>query len=696
MFKSAKPIWLENMENDMNLFVSFSAELDSVKNASLHVTAAFFYRVFVNGRFAAFGPARTAKGYARKDVIDLTSFDCGEGKNIIKIEVAGYNCHSFATCNHSSFLCAEVRRGEDVIAYTGRDFVGTRMTEKEQKVERYSQQRHFGEVWNYTNAKATDAPTVVLPEMPIVIDRVVPYPLYDNIYAQNAKVSGTFSYDESLPCRPNRYSFTESDYWGRFSEEEIPYKPFRWIQKQRQVIKEHNVLLPIELHAGEYVLFDLVHINCGFIQFDVQTKEECDLVVGFSEYCENDTFAFTDINAQNVIEYIMEGETNYSHISFEPYTLRFAVIMLKKGSLKLSAFGVKTFERDMSKAFIPEFENPVLNGIAKAAVRTFSHNALDIFTDCPSRERAGWLCDSFFTAQSEYFFFGKMPVEDAYLQNFYLYTPNEILPDGILPMAYPADIQRSGDRVYIPQWNMWYVIEVEEYINKRGANTDRELFRPSIEKFLAFLERYENEDGMLERVSGWNFVEWSDANTWTEDVNYPTNFLYAGTLLAAYRLYGNEKWKEKAEKIRKFTEKLSFDGEMFTDNAVRENGVLKNTGNTSEAGQYYAVIFGDIDIDAPKYKKLKEHILTGCKTVPESGRRFVPINAFIGLYLRITALLKLGYYKTLLEEMEYFFGGMVEKTGTLWEYRQMKGSFDHGFASFVLPAIYKAVKELSK
>jgi alpha-L-rhamnosidase len=241
---------------------------------------------------------------------------------------------------------------------------------------------------------------------------------------------------------------------------------------------------------------------------------------------------------------------------------------------------------------------------------------------------------------------------------------------------------------------MWYVIEAEEYINKRNQNADRELFRKSIESFLNFLEKYENQDGMLEDLPGWNFVEWSDANKWTQNVNYPTNFLYAGALRSAYRLFGDKKLLEKAEKISSVTKKLSFDGTLFTDNAVRINGVLKNTMNTSEACQYYALLFGDVDIDAPEYESLKKFIKNGFSSIPTDGRKFVPVNAFIGLYLRISVLLKLGYYRILIDEAESFFGGMVEKTGTLWEYRQMKGSLDHGFASFVLPAIYEAKKHI--
>ena len=244
---------------------------------------------------------------------------------------------------------------------------------------------------------------------------------------------------------------------------------------------------------------------------------------------------------------------------------------------------------------------------------------------------------------------------------------------------------------------MWYVLEVKEYLTLRNTTADPELFRPTVEGIVGYLAKYENSDGLLEDLPSWNFVEWSDANKWTKNVNYPTNFLYAAVLLAACELYGDTTLAEKARRIQQRTAELSFDGELFTDNAVRdENGVLQNTGNTSEAGQYYALLFGNVDLDAPLYSKLKKHVLSGCKGVAESGRRFVPVNAFIGLYLRLKTLLQLEQYQLLLDEVSYFFGGMAQKTGTLWEYREMKGSFDHGFASYAAYAMCVALERLQK
>jgi len=697
MFKQAKPVWLQDKEKEMNFAVSFEADVGALRGTVLHLTAATFYRVFVNSSFVAFGPARTAKGYARVDVLPLDAY--GGEKNRLRIEVISYNCSSLSTCRQTGFLCAELRRGEEVLACTGRDFKGRVMTEKLQHVERFSIQRHFGEVWDLTAPAAEEIPTVPASNTPVFLPRVAPYPHYEDIWLGKASLRGSFCYDEAMEYKKNNYSWKEVPaYWGRFEEDEIFEKPFRWVQQQAQTVTDRQVKFPIVLREGQFAMLDFSAIQCGFLQLALSTAEEADIVVAFSEYCDGEAFAFTRMNCQNVVEFTLpEGYEGIAR-SFEPYTARFATVMVKKGAVALLDFGIKTFEREMKGARQVSFRDPVHAGIYRAALRTFAHNAVDLYSDCPSRERAGWLCDSYFTGTAEHHFFGKVPVEDAFLENYRL-CKDPIMPEGMLPMCYPADVRPEADGTghHIPQWCMWYVLEVKEYLTVRNTAADPELFRPTVEGIVGYLAKFENSDGLLEDLPSWNFVEWSDANKWTKNVNYPTNFLYAAVLLAACELYGDTTLAEKARRIQQRTAELSFDGELFTDNAVRdENGVLQNTGNTSEAGQYYALLFGNVDLDAPLYSKLKKHVLSGCKGVAESGRRFVPVNAFIGLYLRLKTLLQLEQYQLLLDEVSYFFGGMAQKTGTLWEYREMKGSFDHGFASYAAYAMCVALERLQK
>ncbi len=679
MFIKAKAIWLKEKQTEMNTNIRLSATLESLKKAKLHIAVNSFYRLFINGNFVCFGPARTARGYARKDIIDIEKYDNNSGENEIRIEAVGYYCMSLTTCKMPSFITAEIEANGEVLAATGDSFEIFTNPQKLRRVERFSKQRHFGEVWDYRLSDKVGAEFEIV-ESPKLIDRVVPYPQYEDYMMENAVAVGKAEFDPTIDYPDNKYSGNDiNDRWGRFLEEEIEYKPFRFLGKQAYTKLSEGNALPITLKAGEYALFDFGIINCGFLKAQLFAKCEADVIFGTTEYPDSEDFFLGFANMQNVHECLLpEGETE--HLSFEPYTAKRIIVLVKSGEITLNSIGINSYQYDMSGAKECTVSDPVIKGIYAAALRTFSHNVVDIYMDCPSRERAGWLCDSFFTGRTEHYLFGNSAVEDAFLENYRLFAGDEMLPDGMLPMCYPSDMISEKD--YIPQWCMWYILEVEEYLNYRNTAVDKNLFKPSVEKILAHLEKYENSDGLLQDVPGWNFVDWSKANSWVNNVNYPTNFLYSATLKSAYKLFGNVQWLEKSQKISKKTEELSFNGELFVDNAEKlENGELKNTENTSETAQYYAFAFGNVDYFDPKYETLRGYIENG---FPE---HIEPKNAFIGLYVRLLALLKHGRRDTLERDVIGFFGKMNEKTGTLWEALRTNASLDHGFASFVVLVI---------
>ena len=99
MFKKAIPVWEYYTSNyeKLNRHLVFRESLDSLSEITLNIAAADFYRLTVNGVFLGFGPARTAKGYARVDSYDLSEHDNANGKNEIIIEVAGFFCKSLST-----------------------------------------------------------------------------------------------------------------------------------------------------------------------------------------------------------------------------------------------------------------------------------------------------------------------------------------------------------------------------------------------------------------------------------------------------------------------------------------------------------------------------------------------------------------------------------------------------------------------
>ena len=243
---------------------------------------------------------------------------------------------------------------------------------------------------------------------------------------------------------------------------------------------------------------------------------------------------------------------------------------------------------------------------------------------------------------------GKSTVETAFLENYILFENDDGYEDGMIPMCFPSDNKNQ----FIPQWSMWFILEVEDYLYNRKPELTANDFKPVIYKLLSYYARYENSDGLLEKLSNWNFVEWSKANDLTNGVNYPTNFLYAQVLDAVYHLYGDETCLKKAEKVRQIAIKQSFDGKFFHDLAVRnDNGELILQNDITEICQYYAVLFSGVNLKDEKYAFLYDTI----KNVFNKDRTAYPeiekINMFIGVYLKLLALDKL-------EENELYYYGL--------------------------------------
>lgn len=692
MFFKAKPIWIEGKEREMNVHAVFHADVKTDEQMELHVGGTAFYRIFADNTFVAFGPARTAKGYIREEIYTLP-----EGTREVVIEAVGYYCKSIATVWQRSFVMAELQCKGEVYAYTGNGFLAFEPRCKVQKVERYSVQRHFTEIWDYRSSKSLvdsiyQVPIAILDDTPVVLDRRVSYPEYRDIDLSMASITGTLEYDEERPYKPIRYSWaTVPTEWGIFDWEEIPYHPYTWIQRHNQNITQRNVSLPITLNKGEYAIFDFRQIEAGFVRADLESLGESDVVIGYTELYEGDEFVFQNMNVHNVVEIFLPEGDRRQVLSFEPYTYRFAILAVKEGCIRLHGFGVKTYMLGTEDVRQIQTDDKVLNDIYQAAIRNYAHNEVDLYMDCPSRERAGWIGDSYFTAKGEYALTGDTKTEDAFLENYRLFENRGEFPEGAIPECYPSDMPPKGD--FIPQFTMLFILEVEEYINVRGHQDMAEKFRERIYGLLGFYRRYENEDGLLERLPSWNFVEWGTANDWIQDVSYPTNFLYSKVLECIGKLYNDEECLSRCEEVRKKAIEQSFNGQYFLDHSVRTaDGKLVLQKEASEVGQYYAVLFGDVDIHAETYRELKDLILHVFS--PDRGGvmpEILEFNMIMGAYMRMELLAKMKEYDLLLHDIKRIFGQMEQDTGTLWEYRIHKGSYDHGICAYVAAAIQNGI-----
>ena len=156
----------------------------------------------------------------------------------------------------------------------------------------------------------------------------------------------------------------------------------------------------------------------------------------------------------------------------------------------------------------------------------------------------------------------------------------------MLPMCYPSD---HYDAIYIPNWAMWYAIELCEYFTRTN---DREFVDGAKEKMYAlmdFFKKYENEYGLLEKLESWVFLEWSKSNELTQDVSFASNMLYVYMLDGLGKLYGDEALIQKAAALRNVINEMAMtESGFYCDNAYRQDGKLVLSGERTESCQYYA------------------------------------------------------------------------------------------------------------
>lgn len=149
-FKRAAAVWPAGLAGEMNVRVSFHARLEGRRDSLLvtRVAAASAYRVWIDGRFVAHGPARAAHGYARVDEWKVRLERTGAID--VVIEVTDYGVPTFCEAKGDAFLQAEVETAGKVVVWTDAargGFLAEHRAEVVQRVERYSYQRAFCEAY---------------------------------------------------------------------------------------------------------------------------------------------------------------------------------------------------------------------------------------------------------------------------------------------------------------------------------------------------------------------------------------------------------------------------------------------------------------------------------------------------------------------------------------------------------------------
>lgn len=659
MFSKAIPVWITGKEKEMNICMNTVFICKNLENPVLKITGSSFYQVFADNKLIHFGPAKKGRGFTSVDTVNLP-------ENVeILIRTVGYNCKSFNGVKNVSFLQAEIICSGDVVAATG--VSGFEYFENKsyiQKVTRYSEQRQFLECWDLTRGTEKAEISKVLHNLEF-LSRDVPYSDFDEIVLNNRNLKKCKITDE--PRKPLFHFFTDETI-DIFPYDEIEEKPYE------TYIRSH-----IDDNGDKMLeTFRFDNIECGFFKLEVESEKGGSIILAFAEQLDNERPNLSYINSCNAVKFTIP-KGRHTLYSIMPVTALYGEILHLDNDVLVNS--VSIYEFAFPKRLIKPFEckDEKLQVIYNAAVRSFRHNVLDIFMDCPSRERGGYLCDGRYMAEAEYCLTGKNTVEKAFLKNFLMGGQRE---SGIIEMCYPSE---DLNGMFIPQWMMWFLKQLYEHFTFRDGMSEKEKYRDIVYKALRYFEKFENEYSLLEKLDGWNFLEWSKLNGRTHDVSWPTNMVYFDILKKMGIIYNDESLIEKSQKIKDIILDMAYDGKMFKDRAMRVDGKLENTDEFSETTQYYALYFGLAD----ESNEYINNLFLGNEKLPDNAE---PSGLFMGIYLKLELLLKRKEFEIAKKYIIDIFYDMAIATGTLWEQRGLKGSLDHGFPSYVTLLIQEIEK----
>jgi len=726
-FKKAKMIFLKGKRFEKNIQAGFRKDFSlkkKPKSIVLRITGRTFYKIYINGDFVFYGPARAPHEYSKVNIINIKNF-VKIGINKLAIEIAGYNYGNLYVTGEYSFLIAEVESDGDVILYTDEKWKGLELKQKRRYAENYSHARCISEIYDlddeYYRWRSTaecdvgNIPVEIIHDNVNFLDRGVGIPDYQIVkYAKILNISNVI-------LAPDEEIISNSDY------PMMPKTPLVIQEKgsiERPVVdckNDRDVPFSGEIKFGLisglsnaqeiYVRtendttaldFDFTEMASAFpgIEFSCPDRVTIDLIP-VDKLTEDGGFNPNNCHSITVIRLHCKAG-RYRFESFEPYSVRYIRVIFR---------GAKNFI--LHDVFIRRCQYPDLKGggflcsdndlnrIYEAARVNLRLNTFDNFMDCPGRERGGWAMDSFWTARAARLLFGDTKVERAHLQNFLTDSVNKYFPD-FMPACYPAE-----EGVNIPTWTIFLGLELYEYYRRTA---DREFLiarAEQVERMIGTLSKYENKHGLLENlpniyVGTTTSIDEPSANDiYNMPISTATNALYAVMLKCLGEIYNREEWITKAGKILSIIKKVCviqesdelchFVPDAFTMN---ENGEIIRGKYSSESTQYILMWLGILNRDnLPGMFKIMFEEFGPNPVIPFSdNKRFIlGTDLLVGTYIRFEVLHKYGEYGKLLREMKRLFTYMIDNgPGTLWEGWGRYSNINHGYASHAAVWLFKS------
>ncbi len=675
-----------------------------VSDAVFALTGRNMYRLYINGEMVMHGPARTAHGFCRVDEVDVSPF-LTEGENHLAVEVMVYgdvyNGYSNDCTLESGMFIGELTVDGKVACATGVDeWKVLRLSARAPHAQRISHSREAAEVYylddqyyGWTTGRADFSAATVMDEAdaPTYLTHEALQPALNEYPITQLAEYGSCFIEKDKPLTSLFYE-KHSPYYASLTER--PLEDCRRTAERAfhgVSVKREDDTLYLNGEGDKFVLFDGGESRVGFISIEFSCDHDGIVDIVHSELLNLDGSIpyYHDV----VTRLHIRGGMAHSFITMEPCLARYIKLYFRgTGDVKLYSLSMLdyAYPDEMRSGFQCSDDN--INRLYNAAKKTLILNTMDIFMDCPERERGGWLCDSLWTARAAQMMLSDTRVEKEFIENFLL-TPADGMFHGFFPEAYPGNKPNFKEMTGITTWTFWLMCQLVEYVERTGDFAFRDEYADRVAAFVKGSYDFIGKSGLLENLP-WVFIDWSLSNSgeYQQPISTPANALYAYMLTGLGRLYGRTDWVDLGGKMRGILrEAILAESELglgslttFPDSfELGGDSRLHGRGKVSESGMATALWAGlFLPGEAPLMEDIVIHRMGPAPAYaadPMLGRS----QLFIGLCIRLDLLTRLGAYDKMYTDMLAIYEPQLkEGPGTLWENQIIDTSSRcHGFTA---------------
>lgn len=592
----------------------FRVEFASTGSAQLQLAAQNYYQVWLNGVWLGYGPARASHGRLTVDTWSLPATQLRE-KNTLTIQVLweGLFTYDHVRGTPGVWLSLSGETGEIPCAIKASDRTGRTAG------HRFSHQRGWGEEidgrlrvngWSQGPWEAADwvSPMRRLQDATVVLEPrdIKPYAFAER-YARAVTWSGACDLRQRTEHRTMGYAPRAPVF------EDGPASASRHIQEERLLPSravDQNLAALLSERVGVTVLetdpdgydrtiqLDFGQETSGLFELTLEAPSGTVVEIGWSEgLWQEDRMGCWARSAQpdgsvaprelcdsyQALRYTCRGGGIETFQSLFVVALRHARIAFrcppeKAGAIELHRVRIRTVGYPIDRQGDFQCSDEALNRIHEASVHTMVNSVSDVFMDCPSRERGGWLNDSYWAAIGFDTIMGDHAFERRFLRQ--IIDSQTAMPlQGMVAPLYPSDCQQwkgfpTGQRP-ITGHGLFWLLQVERFLRLHGDAALKTAWRPAVDGMIKVLNTYRSAEGLLEQVPWDSFFDWSRFAS--GPLQTADNALYALVLRKLGETFQNSQWIEAGQQTWQTVESHAWDAsrELYADTLVRDpKGIL--------------------------------------------------------------------------------------------------------------------------